>query len=153
MCVFIIGTGSGALSTSFARVVAPLGHLFTFEYNEMRANEAQREFNENGLGKVISVFHRDAYEDGFVVKDESNPSLCVDKDHPVDAVFLDLPKPYAGKNDFYFIKIAIDHASEVLRYNGRICCFSPCIEQVQENCKVLNEKGYQCKYNSKDDYF
>ena len=119
----------------------------------MRANEAQREFNENGLGKVISVFHRDAYEDGFVVKDESNPSLCVDKDHPVDAVFLDLPKPYAGKNDFYFIKIAIDHASEVLRYNGRIWCFSAWIEQVQENCKVLNEKGYQCKYNSKDDYF
>ena len=69
----------------------------------MRANEAQREFNENGLGNVISVFHRAAYEDGFVVKDESNPSLCVDKDHPVDAVFLDLPKPYAGNNNYFFI--------------------------------------------------
>ena len=114
----------------------------------MRANEAQREFNENGLGKVISVFHRDAYEDGFVVKDESNPSLCVDKDHPVDAVFLDLPKPYAGNNNYIFIiLIAIDHASEVLCYNGRICCFSPCIEQVQENCKALNENGYPCKEN------
>ena len=95
-CVICVGTGSGALSTHFAKVIAPLGHLFTFEYNEMRASEARREFAEHGLQKVISSFHRDAYKDGFVVKDESNPDLCVDKDHPVDAVFLDLPKPYCG---------------------------------------------------------
>lgn len=72
-----------------------MGHLFTFEYNELRSNEARNEFCRNGLGNIISVFHRDAYADGFVVEDEDE-SLRVDADHPVDAVFLDLPKPYAG---------------------------------------------------------
>ena len=89
------GTGSGALSTDFARVLSPIGHLFTFEYNEMRAREASAEFERNGLSSIISVFHRDAYTDGFIVKDE-NEKLCVDDRHPVDAVFLDLPKPYNG---------------------------------------------------------
>ena len=62
----------------------------------MRAREAAREFEEHGLQNVVSSFHRDAYQDGFIVENE-NPKLCVDKDHPVDAVFLDLPKPYSGK--------------------------------------------------------
>ena len=47
-----------------------MGHLFTFEYNELRSNEARNEFCRNGLGDIISVFHRDAYADGFVVEDE-----------------------------------------------------------------------------------
>lgn len=110
----------------------------------MRAREARREFEEHGLQHVVSAFHRDAYKDGFIVQDESDPSLCVDRNHPVDAVFLDLPKPYCGNHWIRILNIAIDHASEVLRTNGRISCFSPCIEQVQENCKALNEKGYQC---------
>lgn len=91
------GTGSGALSTDIARVLSPIGHLFTFEYNEMRAREARAEFERNGLSDIISVFHRDAYADGFVVQDETNEKLCVDAEHPVDAVFLDLPKPYNGR--------------------------------------------------------
>lgn len=90
------GTGSGALSTDIARVLSPIGHLFTYEYNEMRANEARNEFERNGLSSIISVFHRDVYADGFVVRDETNEKLCVDAEHPVDAVFLDLPKPYNG---------------------------------------------------------
>lgn len=90
-----IGTGSGALSTDIARVIYPMGHLFTFEYNEMRATEARAEFESNNLGSFISVFHRDAYRDGFLVESEKE-SEKVDAEHPVDAVFLDLPKPYAG---------------------------------------------------------
>ena len=96
---FKLGTGSGALSTSFARVIYPMGHLFTFEYNEMRANEARIQFEQNGLGNIISVFHRDVYSDGFEVVNE-DASLCVDATHLVDAVFLDLPKPYCGRNWF-----------------------------------------------------
>lgn len=140
----IIGTGSGALSTDIARVLYPTGHLFTFEYNEMRANEAQAEFKKNELHNLISVYHRDAYEDGFIVESE-NPNDCVSEAHPVDAVFLDLPKPYAGICYMFQNNIlAIQHANRVLRRNGRICCFSPCIEQVQENCKALRDSGYEC---------
>ena len=83
------------MSTDIARVLYPMGHLFTFEYTEMRAREAKAEFSRNHLDSIISVFHRDAYQDGFIVED-ADPSLCVDEAHSVDAVFLDLPKPYAG---------------------------------------------------------
>ena len=56
------------------------------------------------------VTHADACEDGFALED------CA------DAVFLDLPKPW----------LALKHARAAIRRaaGGRICSFSPCIEQV-----------------------
>jgi tRNA (adenine57-N1/adenine58-N1)-methyltransferase len=67
--------------------------------------------------------HRDVCSDGF----DSRLEKCV------DAVFLDLPKPWD----------ALPHATKVLKSSGRICLFSPCIEQVQQNCKSLEEHGFQ----------
>ncbi|KAG6949867.1 hypothetical protein JG688_00014451 [Phytophthora aleatoria] len=75
------GTGSGALTTSFARTVAPHGHVFTFEFNAHRAEIAREEFKRNGLESVITVDCRDACEKGFPVELEGS----------IDMVFLDLP--------------------------------------------------------------
>lgn len=120
------GTGSGNLSTSIAKTILPTGHLYTFEFNKERARMAQEEFNDFGLEKYITVTWRDVLKDGFHLEIDENGSNLNDK---ADAAFLDLPSPWQ----------AVDHAHKVLRHNGRICNFSPCIEQVQKVCLRLFE--------------
>ncbi|RYG43389.1 methyltransferase domain-containing protein [archaeon] len=118
------GTGSGSLTTSLARAVAPHGAVFTFEFNADRVTKARKEFELLGIDKVVTVTHADACVDGF--KDDELADS-------IDGVFLDLPQPWG----------ALHHAHRVLRRNGIICCFSPCIEQVQRSCLKLAEMGFE----------
>lgn len=117
------GTGSGSMTTSLARVVAPHGHVHTFEFHEQRAALAAREFVDNGLGRLVTVEHRNVEADGF-------PSVLAGA---ADAVFLDLPAPWR----------VVPAASKCLRPDGVACTFSPCIEQVQRTCKELNAHGFR----------
>ncbi|KAI9503058.1 tRNA (adenine-N(1)-)-methyltransferase catalytic subunit trm61 [Coemansia spiralis] len=116
------GTGSGSFSHSIARTIAPTGHLYTFEYHELRAATAKKEFEEHNLSSIITIEHRDVLANGFGKTDIA------------DAVFLDLPAPWE----------AIASAKDALRKDtiGRICCFSPCIEQVQATALALDEHGF-----------
>ena len=44
-CVVVeSGTGSGCMTLSLARAVYPSGHVHTFEYNGVRAQNATEEF-------------------------------------------------------------------------------------------------------------
>ncbi|KAJ0406648.1 hypothetical protein P43SY_009759 [Pythium insidiosum] len=117
------GTGSGALTTSFARTVAPHGHVFTFEYNPTRAQIAREELARNGLQGVVTVDCRDAYEDGFPAELAGS----------IDLVFLDLPCPWK----------VIGHATKALKQGGCFASYSPCIEQVQKTCDALRDAGYE----------
>ncbi|KAJ2664790.1 tRNA (adenine-N(1)-)-methyltransferase catalytic subunit trm61 [Coemansia sp. RSA 1199] len=116
------GTGSGSFSHSIARTIAPSGHLYTFEYHELRANTARKEFDEHSLANMVTIEHRDVIANGF------------GRTNIADAVFLDLPAPWD----------AVEAAKQALRKDtiGRICCFSPCIEQVQRTTLALNEHGF-----------
>ncbi|CAD7960811.1 unnamed protein product [Amoebophrya sp. A25] len=49
-----------------------------------------------------------------------------------DSVFLDLPQPWE----------AVDNVKEVLRENGKLCVFSPCVEQVARTCELLRNSGF-----------
>ena len=116
------GTGSGSLTTSLIRAVAPFGHVHTFEFNLDRVNKAKADFTLNGLNDIVTVRHRDVCGTGFPFFPEG-----------VDAVFLDLPSPW----------VVVDDCHRNLRPQGRFCSFSPCIEQVQRVCVRLAELGYE----------
>lgn len=117
------GTGSGSLSHAFIRSIKPYGHLHTFDFHEVRCNLAKEEFENHGLENFVTVSHRDVCELGF--PDEL--------DNTADAIFLDLPGPWK----------AIPHAVKTFKkIGGRICTFSPCIEQVQRSCKCLSDLGF-----------
>lgn len=118
------GTGSGSLSHALIRAVKPNGHLYTFDFHETRAETAREEFRDHGLANYVTVGHRDVCEMGF-----GN-----DLNNKADSVFLDLPHPW----------LAIPHALKALKETGgRLCSFSPCIEQVQKSCLMLLKLGFQ----------
>ncbi|OJT15155.1 tRNA (adenine(58)-N(1))-methyltransferase catalytic subunit TRM61 [Trametes pubescens] len=116
------GTGSGSFSHSVARTVGPRGHLWSYEFHETRAAKAREEFTRHGMDDIVTLAHRNVCKDGFTVEDT------------VDAVFLDLPAPWD----------AIEHAKKALRKDRatRICCFSPCMEQVLRTVSTLNDAGF-----------
>ena len=116
------GTGSGSLSTAFARALAPSGHLHTFEFNEQRQLAAVAEFKANGLDSVVTCRFRDVVRNGL-------PAL----DGGADSIFLDLPTPWD----------VVESARRNLRPNGRFCSFSPCIEQVQRTCATLRKSKFR----------
>ncbi|KAM3670524.1 tRNA (adenine(58)-N(1))-methyltransferase catalytic subunit TRMT61A [Ammospiza maritima maritima] len=115
------GTGSASLSHALIRTVAPTGHLYTVEFHQQRAEKAREEFREHGVEHLVTVTNQDVCKNGFGVS-----SIA-------DAVFLDIPSPWE----------AIGHAKSALKAEGgRICSFSPCIEQVQRTCLALEESGF-----------
>ncbi|GAB1219546.1 hypothetical protein ENUP19_0038G0018 [Entamoeba nuttalli] len=123
------GTGSGCLSAAFGSRLQfgneqGKGHLYTFEFHEQRKIKAEEDFKMLGLDKVITVVLRDVVQNGFLVE-----GLLHEQE--ADCVFLDLPNVYE----------AITHAYNVLRVGGKICCFCPCIEQIQKSCQELRKDG------------
>ncbi|KAG2377407.1 hypothetical protein C9374_009318 [Naegleria lovaniensis] len=137
------GTGSGSLSTSISRTIMPNGQLFTFEYHKERFLQAVNEFRSNGLYN-ITITNGDVCLDGFnpnettshiILSDTLRPKhdasqiLGQDKSETVDAIFLDLPKPW----------LCISNVFRLLKVGGKFCGFSPCIEQIQETANALRE--------------
>ena len=126
------GTGSASLTHSLVRAVSNnscdnndrKGHVFTFEFNESRANAARDEIDENGLREFCTVTHRDIETNGFPKNLESSKIA--------DAVFLDLPGPYK----------CVESSAKCLKKDGVLCSFSPCVEQVQRTCAEMQRFGF-----------
>jgi tRNA (adenine57-N1/adenine58-N1)-methyltransferase len=122
------GTGSASFSHSLARTVTTQGKVFTYEFHEPRYLEARKEFEEHGLlHRPVVSNHRDVCKNGFEIDNFDGPLEAT-------SVFLDLPAPWE----------AIPHLSKVISAKERagICCFSPCIEQVDLTVKKLQEEGW-----------
>ncbi|KAF9240194.1 tRNA methyltransferase complex subunit Cpd1 [Melanogaster broomeanus] len=125
------GTGSGSFSHSVARTIGSTGHLYSYEFHEARADKAREEFIRHGMEDIVTLTHRNVCKDGFTVE------------NVVDSVFLDLPAPWD----------AVEHAKKALRKDcpTRICCFSPCMEQVLRTVSALNDAGFtDCKFEQEE---
>lgn len=116
------GTGSGSLSTSIAHCLRPNGRLYTFEFHEERQKQVVEMFKRNGDLDVITSQHGDACAEGFEGKVDGEL---------VDGVFLDLPMPWS----------ATSNALKVLKPNGKLCTFSPCIEQVAKSVSAMRAEN------------
>lgn len=125
MTVVESGTGTCSLSVSITKTLFPTGHLFTYEFNQMRYQKAKEDFLKLGLSDYVTVTHRDVLAEGFLLGDKV-------VQESVDAVFLDLPRP----------EEAVKHAHLILKKKGKLCNFSPCIEQVQKVSTKLALEGF-----------
>lgn len=77
----------------------------------------RQDFEKNGLSSLITVSVRDIQGEGFPEE------FC----GAADSVFLDLPQPW----------LALPSVDKMLKQDGVLCSFSPCIEQVQRSCETL----------------
>jgi tRNA (adenine57-N1/adenine58-N1)-methyltransferase len=127
--IYESGTGSGCLSTNMSQVLQNYGHLYTFEFNKERADKLRETFQLLGLSNTVTITNRDVIEHGF----ELDRSALKKKEHATcDGIFIDLPSPW----------LIVDKAKKVLRNAGKFVSFSPCIEQVSETMKALQENGF-----------
>lgn len=131
------GTGSGSFSHAFARSVK---HLYTFEFHEVRYQKAMDEFRRHGLlNENVTITHRDVCKDGFQIKlgDQTSYDFKPMQNEvtlDANAIFLDLPAPWE----------AISHLDKVISRDEKVelCCFSPCIEQVDKTIEAMNRYGW-----------
>ena len=126
------GTGSGNMTLSLARAVyhnSKPGHVYTYEYNPVRADAARDEFRKMGIEKCVTVQCLDVCAKFDTEGKGGFPGV---EDGTADAFFLDLPEPWH----------ALPHALKLLKPNSPICCYSPCIGQVIETCAKLRELGF-----------
>lgn len=136
------GTGSGSFSHAFARTA---GHLFSYEFHEVRYEQAREEFEKHGLLRDgnVTITHRDVCQEGFAIKNTDKTTFFdaksgEEEQQPAqidaDVIFLDLPAPWD----------AIPHLDQVISQESKVslCCFSPCIEQVDKTLEALEKHGW-----------
>ncbi|KAK7204303.1 tRNA methyltransferase complex GCD14 subunit-domain-containing protein [Myxozyma melibiosi] len=117
------GTGSASFTHALARTVGRKGRVWTFEFHEPRYQMAAQEIAEHGLSSVVKPTHGDVCKNGF--------AHSCGETLDASAVFLDLPAPWE----------AIPHLKTVVAKSKitRICCFSPCMEQVHRTIEALQK--------------
>ncbi|CAE6347838.1 unnamed protein product [Rhizoctonia solani] len=111
-----------SLIVSLELSVQPEGFSLLNSTSSVQIRRGEEEFARHGMNEFVVLQHRNVCKDGFGLQNE------------VDGVFLDLPAPWE----------AVASAKQALRKDriGRICCFSPCMEQVLRTVSALNELGF-----------
>ncbi|KAL8694168.1 MAG: hypothetical protein Q9224_003622, partial [Gallowayella concinna] len=109
------------------------GKVWSFEFHEQRVRKLESEIHDHSLEDIVTVTHRDVYQDGFSV-DKSASASSIN----ASAIFLDLPAPWLALKH-----LTRDPSSPLHpRASVHLCTFSPCIEQVQRTVSALRSLGW-----------
>lgn len=148
MRIIEAGAGSGSFTHASVRAVyngyptstdGQKGKVFSFEFNEARYHQMDKEIEAHGLRELVQMTHRDVYNDGFLVNGESPEA---------ESVFLDLPAPWKALPHLSRSRPANAPADQPwvspLRADRpvHLCTFSPCIEQVTRTVDAMRRLGW-----------
>jgi tRNA (adenine57-N1/adenine58-N1)-methyltransferase len=159
------GTGSGSMTHSLSRAVGPRGNVFSFEYHQNRFEAAKyvltlvigyntdfrAEFESHNLANV-RINHRNVCKDGFGEAENVQASewrCCTVRAMRSCLVFLDLPAPWEAISDaIKAFDVSVQLRGGLRAHHqptkiARICCFSPCLEQVLKTVTTLREQQFE----------
>jgi tRNA (adenine57-N1/adenine58-N1)-methyltransferase len=119
MQILEAGVGSATVTSIMAMFVGPTGHVDSFDVRDVAIKQGIKNLTLMGVMNQCSVRFGDICKD--------------DLDIPLkDFIMLDLPSPW----------LAIPRMKKYLKPEGRICSFSPVIEQVRKVDNVFKESGF-----------
>jgi tRNA (adenine57-N1/adenine58-N1)-methyltransferase len=113
------GVGSGTVTSIMAMYVRPNGHIYTHDVRDIAIKQSTQNLSMMGVLDLCTIQKAD-----FNTDELDAPSA--------DFIMLDMATPW----------LAIPNVMGKLKSSGRICSFSPTIEQVKKVNRVLQEKGF-----------
>jgi tRNA (adenine57-N1/adenine58-N1)-methyltransferase len=113
-----IGTGSAALTTFFASIVKPGGHIFTFDVNEEFMKIAKRNLEKAGLQDYVTMYAHDLHE-GLDIYD-------------ADVAVIDLGDPWN----------VLDIVRKSIRPSGSLVAICPTVNQIEKTAIQMRMGGF-----------
>jgi tRNA (adenine57-N1/adenine58-N1)-methyltransferase len=117
--VLEIGTGSASLTTFFASLVGPSGHVFTYDVNEEFMEIARKNLKKSDMEKNVSMYRRDIMKQGLELSE-------------MDVAIIDLGDPW---NVLHIVH-------KCLKSSGSVAIICPTMNQLEKTTKHMNEIGF-----------
>jgi tRNA (adenine57-N1/adenine58-N1)-methyltransferase catalytic subunit len=117
--VLEIGTGSASLTTFFASLVGPSGHVFTYDVNEEFMEIARKNLKKSDMEKNVSMYKRDIMKEGLELSE-------------MDVAIIDLGDPW---NVLHIVH-------KCLKSSGSVAIICPTMNQLEKTSKHMNEIGF-----------
>lgn len=117
--VLEIGTGSASLTTFFASLVEPGGHVFTYDVNEEFMEIASKNLKKSGMEKNVTMLKHDIMKEGL---EHSN----------ADVAIIDLGDPWN----------VLQLVHKCLKNSGSVAIICPTMNQLEKTAKRMSEIGF-----------
>ena len=117
--VLEIGTGSASLTTFFASLVGPSGHVYTYDVNEEFMEIARKNLKKSGMENYVSMFKHDIMTEGLEHTD-------------IDIAIIDLGDPWN----------VLQIVHKCLKNSGSVAVICPTMNQLEKTSKHMNEVGF-----------